>query len=102
MGALLKLAEELDFRSTAAYGLSHIIASITITNYELRARALAEKDMSPEQFEQLQELQRIKTKDEDGNPLEEKKEDTDSDTSILCRIRIKKLVSFNVIPVLIK
>ncbi len=43
-----------------------------MTNKELRDKALAEKDISPEQFEQLQQLQRVKTKDEQGNVIEEK------------------------------
>jgi len=64
---------ELDVRSSAAYGLMHILAALTVTNAELKAKALAEKDISPEQYEQLQELQRIKTKDEEGNAIEEKK-----------------------------
>jgi hypothetical protein len=35
--------------------------------------ALAEKDVTPEQYEKMQELQRINTKDENGNNIEEKK-----------------------------
>ncbi len=64
---------DLDVRSTAAYGLAHILAAVTVTNGELHAKALAAKDISPEQYQQMQELQRIKTKDEDGNVIEEKK-----------------------------
>lgn len=64
---------DVDVRSSAAYGLVHILAALTVTNAELKAKALAEKDISPEQYEQMQELQRIKTKDEEGNPIEEKK-----------------------------
>lgn len=64
---------DLDVKSTAAYGLAHIMAALTVTNRELRAKALAEKDMTVEQYEQMQELHRIKTKDEDGNVIEEKK-----------------------------
>ena len=60
-------------RSTAPYGVAYILASVTVTNNELRARALAEKDMSVEQYKQLQELQRVKTKDANGNEIEEKK-----------------------------
>ena len=62
----------LDDRSTAAYGVAHILAALTVTNRELRDKALAEKEISPEQFKQLQELQRVKTKDESGNIIEEK------------------------------
>ena len=64
---------DLDARSTAAYGLTHILCALTVTNRELRAKALADKDITPEQFDQLSELQRIKTKDEEGNVIEEKK-----------------------------
>ena len=71
MSELTKL--DLDVRSTAAYGVAHILCSLTVTNRELRALALADKDITPEQFEQMQELQRIKTKDENGNVNEEKK-----------------------------
>ena len=34
------LALDLDMRSTAAYGLAHILASLTVSNHELRAKAL--------------------------------------------------------------
>lgn len=64
---------DLDVRSSAAYGLVHILAALTVTNAELKARALADKDITPEQYDQMQELQRIKTKDEEGNIIEEKK-----------------------------
>ncbi len=83
---------ELDARSTAGYGLAHIFAAITVTNAELHAKALAEKDMTVEQYEQLKELQRIKgAKDENGNEIEEKREDIDKDTDVLCRARIKRV-----------
>jgi hypothetical protein len=55
--------------------VAHILAAVTVTNNELRAKALAEKDMSVEQYKQLQELQRVKAKDADGNEIEEKKVD---------------------------
>eukprot|EP01034_Spumella_vulgaris_P029108 gene29108-36099_t len=93
---------ELDVRSTAGYGLAHILAALTVTNGELHARALAEKDISAEQFQQMQELQRIKTKDDDGNVIEEKKDDTDADTPELCRRRIQRLVACNGISTLVK
>ena len=91
---------ELDARSTAAYGLAHVLAAVTVTNHELRAKALAEKDMTVEQYEKLQEIQRIKTKDEKGNPIEEKKEDHDPDTDKLCRLRIQRVVAAGGIPCL--
>ena len=64
---------DLDVRSTAAYGAMHILCALTVTNRELRAIALADKDITPEQYEQMQELQRIKARDEAGNVIEEKK-----------------------------
>lgn len=64
---------EVDERSTASYGLAFIFANLTVTNWELRALALADKDISVEQYEKMMELQRIKAKDENGELLEEKK-----------------------------
>jgi hypothetical protein len=62
----------LDDRSTSSYGVAHILAALTVTNRELRDKALAEKDITPEQYKQLQDLQKVKTKDENGNIIEEK------------------------------
>lgn len=81
----------VDPRSTVAYGLAYIFAALTVTNRELRAAALAEKEMTLEQYDKLQELQRIKTKDKDGNDIEEKKEEEDADTLELCMLRIKRV-----------
>ena len=64
---------DVDARSSAAYGVAYILSALTVTNKELRAIALAEKDISLDMYEKMQELQRIKTKDEDGNVVEEKK-----------------------------
>jgi hypothetical protein len=90
---LLKLVD-LDVRSTAAYGLAHILSCLTVTNYELRAKALAEKEMTPEMYDQLQEMQRIKAKEEDGeNAVEETKEEEDPDSTDLCRRRIKRIIA---------
>ena len=50
---------QIDGRSPAAYGLAHIFAALTVTNRELRALALAEKDISVDQYEKMMELQRI-------------------------------------------
>ncbi len=87
------LSLDLDARSSAAYGISHILALLTVTNGELHKIALAEKDITPDQYAKLQELQRIKgVKDENGNVIEEKKELIDNDTDSQCRIRIKNIV----------
>ena len=64
---------QIDGRSSAAYGMAHILAALTVTNKELKALALAEKDISLDQYEKMMELQRIKAKDEAGDPLEEAK-----------------------------
>jgi hypothetical protein len=94
---------ELDARSTAAYGLAHIFAALTVTNRELHSAALAAKDMTSEQYDQLQELQRIKgVKDENGNIIEEKKDSMDSDTDVFCRARIKRIVQIGCFPCLIR
>lgn len=82
---------DLDARSTAAYGVAHILSSLTVTNRELRALALADKDITPEQYEQMQELQRIKTKDENGQTIEEKK--------VRCLLCLKFLVFFVLISI---
>lgn len=63
----------VDSYSSAAFGIAHIFSQLTVTNRELKAIALAEKEMTVEQHEQMLELQRIKTTDENGNVIEEKK-----------------------------
>ena len=42
---------------TCAFTIAHILAHLTVTNTELRNKALAEKEMTPEQYEQMQKLQ---------------------------------------------
>jgi tetratricopeptide (TPR) repeat protein len=59
--------------SSALFAIAHIFAALTVTNRELKALALAEKEMTVEQYDQLAELNRIKTKDENGEVIEEKK-----------------------------
>jgi hypothetical protein len=93
---------ELDVRSTAAYGLAYIYAAISITNWELKKNALAEKDMSPEQYDQINNLQKINTKDENGNEIGDVKEDNDPDTFDMCKLRIQKISSTNGIPLLVR
>eukprot|EP01038_Epipyxis_sp_PR26KG_P013443 gene13443-18025_t len=93
---------DIDERSSTAYGIAHILCALTVTNHELRLRALAEKDISPEQYDQMQELQRIKAQDEDGNSIEEPKNESDSDTQDLCKRRIKRIIHTDAIPMLVK
>lgn len=100
--SLILIAEQLDVRSTAAYGLCHIIASLTVTNHELKAKALADKGITTDQFEKMEELQRLHTKDENGDIIEEESARKDPDTDFLCRQRIKKLVALNVVPLLLR
>jgi hypothetical protein len=50
-----------DGKGGASYGLAFILASLTLSNDELRKEALAEKDISPEQYEQLAKIQKMQT-----------------------------------------
>lgn len=58
-----------DGRSSSSYGLSFILASVTLSNEQLRDEALAERDMTKEQYEQLQSLQKMQTVGEVGAAL---------------------------------
>lgn len=64
---------EIEDRSSVAFGVAFILSNLTVTNRELRALALADKDISVDQYEKMMELQRIKAKDENGDEIEEKK-----------------------------
>ena len=90
--------------STIVYSILHIIYSISITNKELQKKALADKEINIEEFEQLQKLQQVKTRDEHGNLTEEKvgEEKFDDDSEILSRERVKKLVSFGAVNFIIR
>lgn len=66
--------------SVAYYGLSYLFSCLTVTNRELKAIALADKEITLEQYEKLQELQRIKGKDDNGELFEEKKVKVDLST----------------------
>eukprot|EP01041_Mallomonas_annulata_P007218 gene7218-14717_t len=100
---LIALTKTSDLsRGSASYGLAHMFASLTVTNHELRAIALAEKDMTPDQFQKLQELHRIKTKDKDGNDIGDAVEPDDPDSDNLCKLRIRCIVALDVIPALVK
>ena len=58
--------------------------------------------MTAEQYGKLKELQRLKTTDEQGRAIEEAKEEEETDTDDLVTRRIRKIVSANGIPVLLK
>lgn len=101
--ALLSLSLlELDVRSTAAYGLAYIYAALSVTNWELKKNALVDKDMSPEQYDQINNLQKIHTKDQNGNEIGDVKEDNDPDTFDMCKLRIQRISSTNGIPLLVR
>eukprot|EP01039_Chlorochromonas_danica_P003633 gene3633-3978_t len=99
-------ALHIDGRSSSSYGLAHILAALTVTNRELKALALAEKEMTVEQYDKMQELQRIKAQEgaaEAGQSvLEEKQEEVDVDTVDLCKQRIRKIVHHQGILALIR
>lgn len=46
-------------RAQATYGLSFVLASLCLSNDELRKEALRERDVSPEEYEQLQRIQQL-------------------------------------------
>lgn len=81
---------QIDGRSPAAYGLAYIFATLSVTNRELRALVLAEKDISVEQYEKIMDLQRIKAKDEAGDPLEEPK--------VRLLLRLREIQQFDSFP----
>lgn len=80
---------------TCTYGLALILASLTVTNHELKSKILLEKGVTVEQYDTISDMQRIKPtheSDENENPMVEKKEILDPDTLDLCRIRVSKIV----------
>lgn len=91
-------------RSPVPYGLVYILSALTVTNHELKSIALADKGMTPEQFDKINELQKIKPQEdkETGAVVGDAPEEKDSDTSDLCGRRIIKLCSLNIISVLSK
>ena len=95
---LLTIESRIDMRSTAAFGLAYILAALTVTNKELRDKALQEKELTNETYEQLMKMQNLHNKD---NNEEKADLDKDVDTLDLCRRRIQKLANHKVIPVLV-
>lgn len=93
---------EYAYTSTIAYGIAHIICAISVTNIELHKEQLAEKGITIEQYNEMQELQRIKAKDDNGKVFEEAKSVGDSDTVVMCLSRIKKLVDMRAVLALVK
>jgi hypothetical protein len=106
VNALLGLPVELyaTKRSPVPYGLVYILSALTVTNHELKAIALADKGMTPEQFDKINELQKIKPQEdkETGAVVGDAPEEKDADTTDLCSRRIVKLCSLNIISVLAK
>lgn len=60
VGTLKTLCDlSVDGSHHSAYGLAYIFASLTITFQELRKRAFKDKEISPEQYDELQRLTRV-------------------------------------------
>ena len=60
--------------------------------------------ITPEEHRKLQEIQQIRTKDEDGNIIEEKLDDTlnDDDNEQMCKERIRKLTSAGAVTFMVR
>lgn len=92
-----------DRNSTLLFAISHIISNLTVTNSELQKKALADKEIAPEEYAQLQKLQQIKTQDEHGNPIVETVDSPlDDDTDAMCRERVRRLVAAGVVVFLVQ
>jgi hypothetical protein len=50
----------------AAYGLAFVLASLCLSNDELRREALRARDVSPEEYEQLQRIQQVQQSQQPG------------------------------------
>ena len=102
--------------STAAYGLAHIFAALSVTNKELKTRALAERGVTPDQYEQMQKLQKITPKRRDAGGAEDEEEaaaeaaaaaqlnqgvdeGSDPDTDALCMARVRRVAALGGVAV---
>ena len=107
--------------STAAYGLAHIFAALSVTNKELKTKALADRGVTPDQYEQMQKLQKITPRraaagagaaeavDEDEAAAEaaaaeqlnqDVDEGSDPDTEALCLARVRRVAALGGVAVL--
>jgi hypothetical protein len=85
--------------------LAYIFANLTITLQELRKRAFKDKEITPEQYDELQKLTRIQLQQQgDEKKLQEldAQEEEDADTPEQCRARIIKLASEGGIRALVR
>lgn len=81
LDALCKL--EVHGDNPVAFALASLLASVTVTNNEMRQRHFREREMeiTPEQYDELQRITKQKADD-----------DADNDTDELCHKRCRKLV----------
>lgn len=93
---LCNAAKDIDGRSPIAFGLATIFGSIAISMEELQAEALRGKDMTQEQYQQLQKLQEAHGQGPKGDATDE------SDTTDAAMKRANKLVKAGVIEALRK
>ena len=60
VGTLKALCDlSIDGSNHSAYGLAYIFSNLTVTVQELRKRAFKDKEITPEQYDELQRLTRI-------------------------------------------
>jgi len=86
-----------DGKSPWAYGLASIMASLTQSNDDLRREALAEKEITPEQYEQMQKIQKMQLPEgQRGDEI------GDADPPEKMEGRIKELLAHDAIRALVK
>ena len=80
-------------RAKATYGLAFVLASLCVSNDELRKETLRERDVSPEEYEQLQRIQQLQQPgpDADGGGATAATQD-EADPPERVQGRIKELV----------
>lgn len=97
---------------TVLYGLLHTFSLLTVCNKELHAKALAEKDMTYEQYTEMKKLHKLKAKQEANaaagrdkdapeGELEAEADEEEDDTEEMCKKRIQKIVSCETIKALV-
>lgn len=57
LSRLREVVDKTGYTATMSFGISTIINNIAVTNQELQKKLLSEKDVTVEQYEQLQKLQ---------------------------------------------
>jgi len=93
------------------FGIVHSLSLLTVCNKELHMQALAEKDMTYEQYETMQKLQSSQLRQEKAKAMgvevadledDEEAIQDDPDTTELCKRRIVKIVSANGIKAIVR